>query len=227
MRVDLLVKVDNFDGLILRQYIQERLSKVARLIQKVPEIILAVENASFVILNFLCARLLGVSVNLLLEFVDLFDQQEGKLDMRELIEGLNEAHDVGIGVLGINLKQEQLFHISEFGLLFDELFENELVLLQADVHEIQSFQNLIDMLLRVAFQNVVDILCDRYVELLLRLIEPQDIVDQVWHNCVQNVEALLDSWDASLEDLLPLGLLDQIYHVEAELLKLLRMLAIL
>ena len=56
--------------------------------------------------------------------------------MRELVQSLDETKDIGIGVLGIKLKHEQFFYVSEFGLLFDELLEDELVLFETDVKEI-------------------------------------------------------------------------------------------
>ena len=56
--------------------------------------------------------------------------------MRELVQGLDETNDVGIGVLGIKLQHEQFFYVSELGLLFDELLEDEFILFKTDVEEV-------------------------------------------------------------------------------------------
>ena len=86
---------------------------------------------------------------------------------------------------------------------------------------------MINLFLRVALQNIVDVLSDMDVEILILLVESKHVVDEVWHDGIGDVGALSNGRDAGLKDLLPLFFFDQINHEEAESLELLRVFLLL
>jgi len=123
--VDLLVKVHNFNRLILWQHLKETFALVSRLVLLHPKVVLEVEDASLEVLNFLSSSESGLSVDLLLEFIDLLHKQEAALDVREVVQSLDEIEDIVISVLGgIDVQEEQLLHVSELGLLLDKVLED-------------------------------------------------------------------------------------------------------
>ena len=125
MLVDLLVKVHNFNRLILWQHLKETFSLVSRFVLLHPKVVLEVEDASLEVLNFLSSSESGLSVDLLLEFIDLLHKQEAALDVREVVQSLDEIEDIVISVLGgIDVQEEQLLHVSELGLLLDKVLED-------------------------------------------------------------------------------------------------------
>lgn len=66
--------------------------------------------------------------------------------MWKVTQGLDKAQDVCISILTwIYFQHKKFFNIPELSLLLDELFENQFILLKANVDEVKSFQNLINV----------------------------------------------------------------------------------
>lgn len=123
---------------------------VSRFVLLHPEVLLKVKDASFKVFDLLRTSEPCISVDLLLKLVNLLDQKEAALNVREVVEGLDKVKDVVIGVLGsIDVKEKQLFYVSELGLFFDEVFENELVLLKTHVQEVDCFEDLVNLFLNI------------------------------------------------------------------------------
>ena len=60
--------------------------------------------------------------------------------MWEIVQGFDEVNDVFVLALSlVNVKEKQLFNVSEFGFFLDEVLEGELVLLQAYIDEVNRF----------------------------------------------------------------------------------------
>lgn len=108
-------------------------------------------------LNLLSTLDLFDLVNLLKKDFNLFDHQKRELDLRVLVDDFYEIDDVLVLRLrDVIVNLEEFLDILELGVIFDELFENLLVLLVTDLDEVLSFQYRHDLRDEFRVKNLVN-----------------------------------------------------------------------
>ena len=107
---------------------------------------LEIIHAPLEALDLLSALYLFDLVDLLEKHLDLFDDEKRELDLRVLIDDLDEIDDILVlrfGDVIVNL--EELLDVLELGVIFDELLEDLFVLLVADLDEVLGFKDRHDL----------------------------------------------------------------------------------
>ena len=107
---------------------------------------LEIIHAPLEALDLLSALDLFDFVDLLKKHLDLFDHEKRELDLRVLVDDLNEIDDILVlrfGDVIVNL--EELLDVLELGVIFDELLEDLFVLLVADLDEVLGLQDRHDL----------------------------------------------------------------------------------
>lgn len=107
---------------------------------------LEIIHAPLEALDLLSALDLFDLVDLLEKHLDLFDDEKRELDLRVLIDDLDEIDDILVlrfGDVIVNL--EELLDVLELGVIFDELLEDLFVLLVADLDEVLGFKDRHDL----------------------------------------------------------------------------------
>ena len=118
------------------QNLQEALALVTLINLLRSKIIFRIENASFVIFDLLSSFKSGITIDCSLQFIDLLDKQKRRANMREIIQRLDKALNIGHLSLILNIQEKELLDIFEFGLLLKECLEELLILLQANIEKI-------------------------------------------------------------------------------------------
>jgi hypothetical protein len=97
--VRLLVKLHNFYSLVLGENFKESFALISRLALLLSEIFFEVEDATLEILDFVSTSKPCLSINLLLQPINLLDQEEARLNVRKVAKSLDEIVDILVSVL--------------------------------------------------------------------------------------------------------------------------------
>ena len=107
---------------------------------------LEIIHAPLEALDLLSALDLFDLVDLLEKHLDLFDHEKRELDLRVLVDDLDEIDDILVLRFGdVIVDLEELLNVLELGVIFDELLEDLFVLLVADLDEVLGLQDRHDL----------------------------------------------------------------------------------
>jgi hypothetical protein len=142
--------------------------------------LLEIVHAPLEALDFLSTLDLFDLVDLLEKHLDLFDHQKRELDLRVLVDDFYEIDDILVlRLCNVIVNLEELLDILELGVIFDELFEDLLVLLVTDLDKVLSFQNRHDLRDEVTVKNLVNDLAHGLREVWVGRVEAQRVVHDI------------------------------------------------
>ena len=119
-------------------------------------------------------------VDLLKKHLDLFDHEKRELDLRVLIDDFDEVDDILVLRLrDVIVNLEEFLDILELGVIFDELFEDLLVLLVTDLDEVLSFKNRHDLRDEFTVKDLVNDLAHGLRKVWVGRVEAQGIVNDI------------------------------------------------
>jgi hypothetical protein len=142
--------------------------------------LLKIVDAPLEALDFLSTLDLFDLVNLLEKHFNLFDHQKRELDLRVLVDDFDEVDDILVLRLrNVIVNLEELLDILELGVIFNELFENLLVLLVTDLNEVLGFQNRHYLRDEVTVKDLVNDLAHGLREVWVGRVEAQSVVHDI------------------------------------------------
>jgi hypothetical protein len=107
---------------------------------------LEIVHAPLEALDLLCALDLFDLVDLLEKHLDLFDHKKRELDLRVLVDDLDEIDDILVLCFGdVIVNLEELLDVLKLRVIFDELLEDLFVLLVTDLYEVLGLQDRHDL----------------------------------------------------------------------------------
>ena len=136
--IQIFMQTNNFNCILLWEYIKEAFSGVCSCVDGCPEIVLHVVNTSLIVSYNSGSFVSLLLINLISQCVYLLDKQETLLDHIIRLNDLYKTLDVSILTIRIQVEEKEAFYVLEFSLLFYEVLKEFFILFTGNLKEIKE-----------------------------------------------------------------------------------------